>query len=65
MNATVVSLLLGQFISRPFFKFASYLQGKGLLIVSALAICFMFAWAANAVGLAPIVGAFAAGEQAQ
>lgn len=55
------SLFLGQFISRPFFKFASFLRGKGLLVVSALAICFTFAWTANAVGLAPIVGAFAAG----
>ncbi|NOX57143.1 MAG: cation:proton antiporter [Planctomycetes bacterium] len=55
------ALLLGQFISRPLFKFASILRGKGLLVITGLAICFLFAWAANVVGLAPIVGAFAAG----
>ncbi len=55
------ALLLGQYISRPLFKVASYLRGQGLLVVTGLAICFLFAWAANVVGLAPIVGAFAAG----
>jgi len=54
-------LVLGQFVSRPLFKIANYLRGKGLLVITGLAICFIFAWAANAVGLAPIVGAFAAG----
>jgi Kef-type K+ transport system membrane component KefB len=57
----LVALTLGQYISRPLFKIASYLRGKGLLIVAALAICFGFAWAADAAGLATIVGAFAAG----
>ncbi|MCH5376818.1 MAG: cation:proton antiporter, partial [Planctomycetes bacterium] len=56
-----VALVLGQFISRPLFKVASYLRGRGLLIVSALAFCFLFAWAADMAGLATIVGAFAAG----
>jgi Kef-type K+ transport system membrane component KefB len=57
----VIALVLGQFISRPLFKIASYLRGRGLLIVSSLAFCFLFAWAADAAGLATIVGAFAAG----
>jgi len=56
-----VALLLGQFISRPLFLVASYLRGRGLLVVSALAFCFLFAWAADMAGLATIVGAFAAG----
>lgn len=43
------------------FKMASYLRGHGLLVVTALVICFGFAYAANLVQLAPIVGAFAAG----
>ncbi len=55
------ALLLGQFISRPLFKVASYLRGTGLLLVTALVICFAFSWVADAVGLATIVGAFAAG----
>ncbi len=57
----LVALILGQFISRPLFKIACTLRGQGLLIIVALTICFMFSWAANAAGLATIVGAFAAG----
>ena len=48
-------------ITRPMFKLASYLRGHGLLVASALTICFGFSWLANQVGLAPIIGAFAAG----
>ena len=55
------ALFLGQFVSRSVFKAASYLQGGGMLTVSALAICFSFSWLASQMGLAPIVGAFAAG----
>ncbi|MFQ5731858.1 MAG: cation:proton antiporter [Planctomycetaceae bacterium] len=57
----LIALVLGRFISRPLFKVASFLRGKGLLIVSSLAFCFLFSWAADAAGLATIVGAFAAG----
>jgi Kef-type K+ transport system membrane component KefB len=46
---------------RLLFKGASYLRGHGLLVVTALVICFGFAYLANVVQLAPIVGAFAAG----
>lgn len=46
---------------RMLFKAASYLRGHGLLVVTSLFICFGFAYAANVVQLAPIVGAFAAG----
>ena len=48
-------------MSRTVFKAASYLHGSGMLTVTALAICFFFSWLASQVGLAPIVGAFAAG----
>jgi len=56
------ALLLGvlQF-PRVMFHAASYLRGHGLLVATALVICFFFSWAANMVGLAPIIGAFAAG----
>ena len=57
----VGALVLGQFVSRTVFKAASYLQGSGMLTVTALAICFLFSWLASQMGLAPIVGAFAAG----
>lgn len=46
---------------RLMFKGASFLRGHGLLVVTALVICFGFAYLANLVSLAPIVGAFAAG----
>ena len=47
--------------AKPVFKGALRLRGKGLLVASALVICFVFSWMANLIGLAPIVGAFAAG----
>lgn len=48
-------------LPRMLFRAASVLQGQGLLIVTALVICFSFAYSASLVGLAPIIGAFAAG----
>ena len=48
-------------LPRMLFRWASYLQGHGMLVVTALVICFSFSFAANIVGLAPIIGAFAAG----
>jgi Kef-type K+ transport system membrane component KefB len=43
------------------FNAASFLRGHGILVAAALVFCFGFAWLSNVVGLAPIVGAFAAG----
>ncbi|MEN8185346.1 MAG: cation:proton antiporter, partial [Myxococcota bacterium] len=43
------------------FRIASRLRGRGLLLATALALCFGLAAAASLLGLAPIVGAFAAG----
>ena len=40
---------------------ASKLKAGGVLLSIGLAFCFTMAWAASAIGLAPIVGAFAAG----
>ena len=42
-------------------RVASRLKARGVLLAVGLAICFLFSWAAGAAGLAPIVGAFAAG----
>ena len=58
----VTAMVLGavQF-PRMLFRWASYLRGHGLLVATALVICFGFAYAANLIGLAPIIGAFAAG----
>jgi Kef-type K+ transport system membrane component KefB len=56
-----VSLFLGVRLSPKLFKFASKLHARGVLLALGLAVCFFFSWIADLVGLAPIVGAFAAG----
>jgi len=56
-----VALGLGLSLSRRLFRLAARLRARPVLIVLALAWCFLLAWLANAIGLAPIVGAFAAG----
>jgi Kef-type K+ transport system membrane component KefB len=56
------AILLGNLIfTRPLYRAASYLRGHGLLVVTSLVICFGFSWLASLMGLATIVGAFAAG----
>jgi Kef-type K+ transport system membrane component KefB len=55
------SLFLGAAVSPKAFLFASRLRARGVLLASGLAFCFMLSWLANAIELAPIVGAFAAG----
>ncbi|MDI1451467.1 cation:proton antiporter [Polyangium sp. 6x1] len=57
----VGSLLIGAKISRRLFSVASRLRARGVLLALGLAFCFFFAWLAGLIGLAPIVGAFAAG----
>ena len=48
-------------LPRMLFRGASFLRGHGLLVTTALMICFLFSWGASEMGLAPIIGAFAAG----
>lgn len=55
------SLVVGRLLSKAAFRAASRLQGEGLLLTVALAFCFGLSWLATLAGLAPIVGAFAAG----
>ena len=55
------ALVLGASLSPRVFGFASKLQGRGVLLAVALAFCFALSWVAALVGLAPIVGAYAAG----
>ena len=56
------ALVLGAIqLPRMLFRVASILRGQGLLVTTALMICFLFAWGASLVNLAPIIGAFAAG----
>jgi len=57
----VGAVVVGRWLSRLAFGFAARLPGGNLLLGLALAFCFAMAWAAGRLGLAPIVGAFAAG----
>jgi len=55
------ALTLGVLFSPRLFSFASRLRGRGVLLATALVFCFTLAWLASVIGLAPIVGAYAAG----
>jgi Kef-type K+ transport system membrane component KefB len=55
------ALALGVTLSPRLFKLASRLRVGGLLLTTSLVICFVLAYLAAAIGLAPIVGAYAAG----
>jgi Kef-type K+ transport system membrane component KefB len=57
----VGSLVLGVILSKRLFTLASKLRSRGVLIALSLAFCFLLSWLASLLGLAPIVGAFAAG----
>jgi Kef-type K+ transport system membrane component KefB len=55
------STLVGHYLVPKVFHRAGRLQGNGVLLALSISFCFMLAWVASLVGLAPIVGAFAAG----
>ncbi|MFK7825351.1 MAG: cation:proton antiporter [Oligoflexales bacterium] len=55
------ALLFGGKFAPHLFKFGAKLQTDGILLSLSLSTCFLMAYLANLVGLAPIVGAFAAG----
>jgi Kef-type K+ transport system membrane component KefB len=55
------SLVLGVWLSPALFRIASKLRARGVLLAVGLVFCFLLSWLAGAIGLAPIVGAFAAG----
>ena len=57
----VTALVLGVWLSRRLFGLAAQLHGSGVLLATALIFCFGLAYLASIVGLAPIVGAYAAG----
>jgi Kef-type K+ transport system membrane component KefB len=57
----VGSLAIGSKIAPRMFALACKLQAQGVLLAVGLSFCFVLAYLANAIGLAPIVGAFAAG----
>ena len=57
----VGAILVGSFASPRIFRHALALRSTGVVQALALGLCFGLAWLAGQAGLAPIVGAFAAG----
>lgn len=57
----LAAVLAGRWLSRHTFRVAARLEAESLLLSLALGFCFALSWLAGRMGLAPIVGAFAAG----
>ncbi len=57
----VGALVLGVLFSKRLFWLASKIRARGVLLATGLAFCFFLSWLSDLIGLAPIVGAFAAG----
>ena len=57
----VIAIVLGRYVVPYLMRGLGRFEGHGVLLALSLAFCFLLAWAAGMVGLAPIVGAFAAG----
>ena len=55
------AIAVGLVAAPRLFGLASRLQGRGVLLATALVICFALSWVASLIGLAAIVGAYAAG----
>ena len=55
------SIVIGHFLMPRLLRGAGRLETRGVLLTFAISMCLIVAWAAGVVGLAPIVGAFAAG----
>jgi Kef-type K+ transport system membrane component KefB len=56
-----VALVAGRFLVPQLFRGAGKFEGRGVLLALSVSLCFVLSWAAAAIGLAFIVGAFAAG----
>jgi Kef-type K+ transport system membrane component KefB len=57
----VGSIVVGHFLMPRMLRGAGRFESRGVLLTVAISFCLVLAWAAAEVGLAPIVGAFAAG----
>ena len=56
-----IALVAGVYVAPKVFRAASKLRSSDVLLAISLSGCFLFAYVAGKIGLAPIVGAFAAG----
>lgn len=57
----IAAVVAGRWISKRMFRAAALIGGEGMLLSIAIAFCFGLSYLAGVAGLAPIVGAFAAG----
>jgi Kef-type K+ transport system membrane component KefB len=57
----VIAVIVGRFLSQRVFRVAARLRVTGTLLAMCICFCFVTSALAAYVGLAPIVGAFAAG----
>jgi Kef-type K+ transport system membrane component KefB len=55
------AVVLGHFLSGPLIGLVARTRHRDLMVPLGLALCFVFAYAAEGIGLADIIGAFAAG----
>lgn len=55
------AILVGRLLAPALLRLASRVKVRGVLLTSGLAFCFILSYLAARAGLAPIVGAFAAG----
>ena len=56
-----VAIIVGDLFTSKLFMFVHSLKARGSLLLGALAYTFIFAYLGQLAGLAPIIGAFAAG----
>lgn len=57
----ILAVVLGARFTPGWFRRAARLRTSGALLAVGLCFCFFLSWAASAIGLAALVGAFAAG----
>jgi Kef-type K+ transport system membrane component KefB len=55
------AVAIGHYVTPHIFRRAGRFESRGVLLALSISFCFLLAWIAAKVGLAPIVGAFAAG----
>jgi Kef-type K+ transport system membrane component KefB len=55
------AVTIGYLVSPRLLRLAARFRARGMLLTTALLMCFLLSYLAQCVGLAPIVGAFAAG----
>jgi len=55
------AVAVGHYVTPHIFRRAGRFESRGVLLALSISFCFLLAWAASKVGLATIVGAFAAG----